>query len=166
MPPHLTFAKKKNFAVMPLNTEADYERLADHLREIDCVVEPFSDAHGYILPRWPLSGRYPNRKMHKQSGMVWTGIQITMDLRPDGELFDEFFPEIPYTISGSVWVDDFDARTRWHAPGIGARAIPFAELARTIALYLEHVHRHISAVDEATIRAFCHTSPLARLPGS
>ena len=151
---------------MPLVTEEDYERLADHLREIDCVVEPFSHAHGYILPRWPLNGRYPNRKMHKQTGMLWTGIQITMDLNPNGELFDEFFPEITYTISGSVWVDDFDTQTRWHGLGIGARAIPFVELVRTIGIYLEQIQRHISTIDEATVRSFCHTSPLARLPGS
>ena len=151
---------------MPLVTEEDYERLADHLREIDSIVEPFSDAHGYILPRWPRSGRYPNRKMHRQSGVLWTGIQITMDLSPNGELFDEFFPEIPYTISGSVWVDDFDTLTRWHGLNIGARAIPFVKLVRSITLYFEHIHRFISSVDEATVRAFCDTSPLPRLPGS
>jgi hypothetical protein len=32
---------------MPPNIEEDYERLAEHLGEIDHVVEPFSVAHGY-----------------------------------------------------------------------------------------------------------------------
>lgn len=32
---------------MPPNIEEDYERLAEHLGEIDHVVEPFSAAHGY-----------------------------------------------------------------------------------------------------------------------
>ena len=146
---------------MPLNTEADYERLAEHLREIDRIVEPFSEAHGYTLPKWPLSGRYPNRQMHRQCGMVWRSIQITMDLRPDGERFDEFFPEVPYTVFGAAWVDDFTSLTRWHAPSIRTEGIPFTELVQTIPLYLSHFHDYISSVDEDSIRAFCRTSQLA-----
>lgn len=149
---------------MPLNTEADYARLAEHLGEIDHVVEPFSVAHGYTLPKWPLSGRYPNRQMHSQGGMVWRSIQITMDLRPDGERFDEFFPEIPYTVCGTVWVDDFTSLIRWHAPSIRTEGIPFRQLMQTIPLYLSHFHDYISSLDEHSIRAFHRTSQLSRLP--
>jgi hypothetical protein len=149
---------------MPLNTEADYERLAEHLGEIDQFVEPFSAAHGYTLPKWPLLGRYPNRQMHSQCGIVWRSIQITMDLRPDGERFDEFFPEIPYTVFGAAWVDDFTSLTRWHAPSIRTDGIPFTELMQTIPLYLSHFHKYISSLDEHSIRAFCRTSKLTRRP--
>ena len=80
---------------MSLNTEADYERLASHLNAIDPVVQPFSFRHGYTLLKWPMGGRYPNRKMHMHSGMVWKSIQVAMDVRPDGGRFDEFYPDIP-----------------------------------------------------------------------
>jgi hypothetical protein len=149
---------------MPLNTEADYERLAEHLREIDHVVEPFSDSHGYTLPKWLLGGRYPQRKMHKQCGMVWRSIQISMDIRPDGERYDEFFPDIPYTVFGAAWVDDFDALTRWHSPNIRTEGIPFAELRQTISHYLSQIHSYISSLEEDTIRSFSNTSKLAASP--
>lgn len=146
---------------MPLKTEADYERLAEHLREIDHIVESFSDTHGYTLPKWPLGGRYPQRKMHKQCGMVWRSIQISMDNRPDGECYDEFFPEIPYTVFGAAWVDDFDVYTRWHAPNIRMEGIPFTELLQSIPLYLSQIHGYISLFEGDTIRSFGKTSKLA-----
>jgi hypothetical protein len=149
---------------MPLNTEADYDRLAEHLHQIDQVVALFSAAHGYTFPKRPLSGRYPNRLMHSHRGMVWRSIQIKMDLRPDGEPFGEFFPEIPYTVFGAAWVDDFPSLTRWHAPNIRMEGMPFTHLKQTLPLYLSHFHDYISSLDEHSIRAFHRKSQLSRLP--
>lgn len=145
---------------MPLETEADYEQLAAHLREIDLIVEPFSQAHGYRLMRWPLGGRYPNRMMDRQCGRVTQSIQITMDLRPDGERFDRFFPDIPYTVFGAAWMDDSATRTRWSAPTIRNENIPFTVLLRVIPIYLSHFDTYLSSLNEDSIRAFQATSKL------
>ena len=149
---------------MPLKTEADYVRLAAHLVAIDPIVEPFAALHGYMVMQWPLGGRYPNRKMHRQDGLVWRCIQITMNEWPNGERYDEFFPEIPYNVFGAAWVDDFDCGLRWSGPHLTTRGIPFCELVTTLPIYLQHMESYLKTLKEDSIRAFGHASPVARPP--
>jgi len=139
---------------MPLITESDYERLADHLCVIDGLLDIFSSEHGYTRQPWPLGGRYPNRMLHRTDGTVQRSIQITMDCDLDGKRFDHFFPTIPYTVFGATWIDDEPDLTRWRAPSIRLDDIPFAHLVSTLPHVLNHFHRYLSGMDEAAIRAF------------
>jgi hypothetical protein len=62
---------------MPLNSPEDYDRLGEHLVEIDATLTAFTGLHGYTaFPR--ALGRYPNRNI-TQEGPVTRSIQITMD---------------------------------------------------------------------------------------
>ena len=149
---------------MPLITEADYERFAEHLCAIDDVVGRFSTKYSYSLPQWPLSGRYPNRMMLRESGKLWQSIQITMDNDSEGERFDHFFPDIPYTIFAAAWIDDELTLTRWSSPSIRLDGIPFSRLVRNIQAYLHFFHQYLCSIDEASIRSFACSSDLDLRP--
>ena len=135
---------------MPLNSVEDYERLGAHLAEIDQPFAAFAAEHGYIVHR---QGRYPNRWMTQQ-GPLTRSIQVTMEsFGPDGQRFDHFFPEIPYTIFGAAWVDEPSRQTRWSAPTIRLDSVPFSSLLRSLSLHLECFHVFLSSVTEDYVRA-------------
>ena len=144
---------------MPLNSPEDYDRLGEHLAEIDAPLAAFATNHGYTLrpPSW--GSRYPNRRID-QEGLVIRSIIIEMDLTPNRQRFDKFFPDIPYTISSAAWIDDFQTLTRWHGPFIAFRGLPFAALVRTLRLHLDHFHGYLSTITEDYIRACAQTSAL------
>jgi hypothetical protein len=148
---------------MPLNSPKDYERLGEHLAEIDTSLAAFASGHGYtVYP--PLSGgRYPNRRI-TQEGSVLRTIHISMDTAPSGERFDEFFPDIPYTIFGAAWIDDPSRLTRWSSPSIRIEGVPFRVLVRSLQSHLTHFHDYLSSITEEYIRACARASPLAPLP--
>lgn len=105
---------------MPLNTQEDYERLGEHLYAIDAPLESFAARHHYTVYH-PLSGgRYPNRRI-TQEGIIRRSIHIAMADKPSGERFDSYFPQIPYTIFGSAWIDDHQQHQRWRSPFLGMR---------------------------------------------
>jgi hypothetical protein len=144
---------------MPLSTLEDYERLGEHLYAIDAPLASFAASHGYtIYP--PLScGRYPNRRI-TQEGLIFRSIQVAMADQPDGQRFDRFFPEIPYTIFGGAWVDDQRTRKRWHSAFLNTREIPFWLLLTTLPLYLNHFHDYLSRITEDHIYACACTTSL------
>jgi hypothetical protein len=92
--------------------------------------------------------------MHFSSGVLRRSIQITMDVSADGERFDRFFPEIPYTVFGAAWIDDEDTLTRWYAPSIRLEGIPFLRLTSILPHCLRHFQAYLESLDEATIRKF------------
>ena len=146
---------------MPLNSPEDYERLGEHLAEIDSPLATFALGHGYtVYPRLS-GGRYPNRRITKE-GAVFRSIQISMDNAPNGERFDQFFSEIPYTIFGAAWIDDHSQHTRWHCPNIRIEAVPFSVLVRTLELHLDHFHGYLSSITADYIYACAYRSSLAR----
>ncbi|MFZ4596993.1 MAG: hypothetical protein ACOYOF_22285 [Verrucomicrobiaceae bacterium] len=146
---------------MPLITEEDYERLAEHLSVIDKLLDGFSSEHGYTRQHWPLSGRYPNRMLYCSQGAIQRSIQITMDNNPDGERFDHFFPEIPYTVFAAAWIEDYPNLTRWHSPSIRLDSIPFTRLVSILPHVLSHFQGYLSGMNEAVIRSFESSSKLS-----
>jgi hypothetical protein len=149
---------------MPLNSLEDYERLGEHLAEIDGPLATFAGTHGYtVYPRLS-GGRYPNRHIC-QEGAVYRSIQISMDESPSGERFDRFFPDIPYTVFGAAWIDDHSHLTRWHCPNIRISGVPFSLLVRTLQFHLAHFHSYLSSIDENHIKACALSTPLGPPPG-
>jgi hypothetical protein len=147
---------------MPLSSPEDYDRLGEHLAEIDETLTTFSRLHGYAaFPR--ALGRYPNRNI-TQEGQVMRSIQITMDNALNGGRFDRFFPEIPYTICGVAWIDDHPQHKRWHCPNIRIEGVPFCILVPALKLHLVHFHGYLSSISEQYIRACARSSTLAPLP--
>lgn len=148
---------------MPLDSIEDYDRLGEHLAEIDAPLAAFAAKHGYtVYPR--LSGaRYPNRRI-TQEGSIFRSIHLAMDEMPSGHRYDRFFPTLPYTMWGGARIDDREHHLRFHGAGILIRAVPFTLLARTLQLHLHHFHSYLSGISEDYIRACAHTSPLSPLP--
>jgi hypothetical protein len=144
---------------MPLNSVEDYERLGEHLSKIDAPLASFAATYGYTLYPKLSGGRYPNRRI-TQEGSVFRSIHISMELAPNGERFDEFFPEIPYNCWAGAWIDDHKKRERWSGPSICIKRIPFSVLVQTLNLHLDHCHNYLSHVTENYIRACNCISPL------
>lgn len=148
---------------MPLESREDYERLNEHLAEIDAPLEAFALSHDYTLTPRLQDGLYPRVSL-TQTRTVIRSIQITMDFDRHDERFDQFFPEIPYTIFGAAWIDDFSMLTRWHCPNIRIEGVPFCVLVQTLQRHLDHFHRYLSGITEEYIRACARTSRLSPLP--
>jgi hypothetical protein len=147
---------------MPLNSPEDYEKLGEHLTGIDIPLAAFAACHGYTVCS-RRAGGYPNRRINHE-GIVMRSIIIEMDVAADGQRFDQFFPDIPYTISSAAWIDDFQALTRWRGPFIAFRGLPFPVLVRTLQLHLDHFHRFLSTITEDYIRACAQISALSPPP--
>jgi hypothetical protein len=148
---------------MPLNSPGDYERLGQHLVEIDTPLAAFACSHGYtVYPRLS-GGRYPNRRI-TQEGRVLRSIHISMDDAASGERFDQFFPDVPYTIFGAAWIDDHSRLMRWSSPNIRIEGVPFCVLVRTLQIHLAHFHSYLSSITEEYIKVCALSSPLAPSP--
>jgi len=145
---------------MPLNSPEDYEKLGEHLAQIDAPLAEFAARHGYTVYPKLSGGRYPNRHITKE-GFILRSIQISMETDRHGERFDHFFAEIPYNIFGAAWIDDRHKHIRWHCPNIRIEAMPFSTLVRTLPLHLNHFHAYLSGITEDYIRTCAITSPLA-----
>lgn len=137
---------------MPLNSLEDYERLGEHLIQLDAPLAEFAARHGYTVYPKLSGGRYPNRRI-TQEGHLLRSIVVSMDYDLNGERYDQFFPEIPYTLWGGTWIDDFEQATRWIGPSVRIEAVPFSTLTRTIDLHLSHFHDYLSRVTEDYVMA-------------
>ena len=147
---------------MPLNSPEDYDRLGKHLGEIDEPFNLFATQHGYIVYPKFYGGRYPNRRM-TQEGHLFRSIIIQMDLKLSGERYEEFFPDIPYTVWGGTWIDDAKQKTRWFGPSIRVEGLPFSRLTIVLDQHLIHFHDYLSRVTENYIKA-CGRSIILKLP--
>ena len=147
---------------MPLDSVEDYDRLGEHLAEIDAPLATFAAKHGYtVYPRLS-GGRYPNRRI-TQKGSIFRSIHITTDEMPSGERH-HFFPAIPYTMWGGAWIDDHKQRIRFSCTSILIRAVPFTLLTQTLHVHLNHFHGYLCGISEDYIRACASTTPLRSLP--
>ena len=111
--------------------ELDFVKLAKHLEEIIPICIQFADREGFKLMhtdphRWPSLGRYPSIRMVKYIQFSYF-ISVSMDNDEKGQYFDEFFPEIPYSLHAGVWYDV--GKTRNSLPTvIGFQRVPFIEV--------------------------------------
>jgi hypothetical protein len=137
---------------MPLNSSEDYERLGEHLTQLDAPLAEFAAQYGYALYPKLSGGRYPNRRTTKE-GRLMRSIVIQMDCNPKDERYDEFFPDIPYTLWGGTWIDDSHQKTRWIGPSVNIKGVPFSALTRTFDLHLHHLHEYLSRVTESYVMA-------------
>ena len=148
---------------MPLESQEDYERLGEHLVQIEPALAAFAGEHGYdVYPRLS-GGRYPNRRI-THIGTLRRSILISMDLAPNGERYDRFFPEIPYSVGGGTWIDDESTLVRWHGPWLHIEGIPFASLVGTLQHHLRHFHSYLCEVTEEYVRTCNRTSRLEASP--
>ncbi len=137
---------------MPLESHQDYVRLNDHLLEIDSRLADFAAAHGYVYQRPLEGGLYPRLSLTKYDA-VTRSIQLTMDLNERGEMYDRFFPEIPYTIFAAAWIDDETELTRLRGPSIRIERMPFVQFVAHLDAHLGFFMRYVESIDESYLRS-------------
>ncbi len=128
-------------------TQEEYEELGKHLNKIDIKMNLFAGEHGYNLYDKTSGGRYPNRRITRID-TAHRSILITMDTKENGDRFSEFFPDIPYSIYGAAWIDNYDACIRWHCPKLTIDRLPFSELFSNIDFHLSHFHSYLMSISD------------------
>ena len=141
-------------------TIEEYERLGEHLCVVDPILNDFARDHGYAV-YGPLSGgRYPNRRI-SQVGSITRAIHIAMSHDSSGNRYCAFFPDVPYTIFGGVFIDDKANGVRWHSAHLVTRDIPFSILVLSLVAHLIHFHSYISGVTAEYVYSVGCKTPLA-----
>jgi hypothetical protein len=128
---------------MPLSTLQDYDRLGEHLREIDPILEDFCRETGFSRQTQGVS-RYPMRRLVLHRDVSWF-IELRMEEDERGQRYDQFFADIPYSLSGGAWIDlsgfrygDIGYRLFSRMP---FRAVP-PRLAESLRETWQHIGRH------------------------
>src|SRR5215831_9734872 len=88
---------------MPLDSPEAYERLSQHLRDVDPIIEDFCRETGFMRQTTGIS-RYAMRRLALYREVQWW-IELRMLENEQGQRYDTFFPDIPYWLGGGGWVD-------------------------------------------------------------
>ena len=139
---------------MPLTSPEDYIRLGRHLEEINDSFHQFLRESGYSDNTGAL-GRYPHRSAVLDE-RVFRKIDLQMDLDLDGEHFDEFFPEIPYTLWAGAWLDEGDLRYSAERPSdanfLVFERLPFSRVKVVLLDSLTEAAHRLSRVTETALK--------------
>jgi hypothetical protein len=146
---------------MPLESSEDYERLNQHLWELEPVAKDFANTNGYEYGPPLTNGLYPKLRMRRTKNGLSQNINIDMEFtEPQEERYEEFFPAIPYSIFAGSWIDDLDERVRHHGPHAGIRRTPFSAVRRSLQEFLVFFHAHNESITPELIYACGLKSPL------
>lgn len=131
---------------MPLDSPEAYERLGEHLKEIDPIFQAFLRETGYSDNTGAL-GRYPHR-----SAVLMTDVSRKIDLQMEddektGERFSDFDPAIPYSLWCGAWVDLDGQRYSPDRGRIIFEHLPFAEMVPKLS---EHLRAAAAALETCT----------------
>jgi hypothetical protein len=140
---------------MPLETREDYERLNEHLWELDPVAKAFADEKGYDYGPPLTNGLYPRLGLFRIKNGISQNILFEMNLSDREERFDQYFPAIPYSVCAGSWIDDESTRVRHHGPYAAVRRIPFSALLQSMRQFLEFFHAHNETITSEIVNA-CH----------
>lgn len=139
---------------MPLIKREHYEVLNQHLWELDKALSTFAERNEYTY-REPMSaGLYPKVMLLRES-RISQAIIIEMDLDKFGKKFENYFPEIPYSLSANSWIDEEKngVRLRYIGPYAALGDVPFSALKAAIDLHLKYLHAHLENITEEIIYA-------------
>jgi hypothetical protein len=147
---------------MPLNSPEDYARLGEHLEEIDDVWQRFLSESGYSENTGAL-GRYP----HRSAVLVLDGgacrkIDLQMETGSDGQRFDEFFPDIPYSLWAGAWLDEGGVRYRDR----GFLAFEHLPYSRVRQILPESLAQAAQRIARATVLSLKESTTRSALPSS
>lgn len=84
-------------------TPEEFARLCEHLSSLNPMFERFCREYGYE-ERTTALGRYPRRRICRY-GEINLYFDLQMDLDEEGEFYQEFNPQIPYSMGAGAWVD-------------------------------------------------------------
>ena len=137
---------------MALDSPEAYERLGEHLKEIDPIFHEFLRESGYSDNTGAL-GRYPHRSAVRNTD-VSRKIDLQMETDPDtGQRFDTFNPSIPYSLWAGAWVDLGGKR---YCPDRGVvifEHLSFADMVSILPVYLREAAAALKSYTRADIVA-------------
>ena len=145
---------------MTLNSPEDYVKLGRHLEEIDAVFQKFLSESGYTNNTGAL-GRYPHRSAVLY-GRVCRKIDLQMDEDSYGHRFDEFFPDIPYTLGAVAWLDEDPARYCDGGFTVFQR-LPFSKVKAVLSESLSQAAARLEGVTESSLKQ-CGVKSTIRRP--
>jgi hypothetical protein len=127
----------------------DYERLGEHLKAIDPILERFCQRHGFYRQLGGL-GRYPRRRIER-TGDFKLFFALGMELTPENKRFTEFFPEIPYHL---VFGGGFDeGESRYFIRLWAFHHKPFSRLPNELEGHLEDGLSRMASMSREYLRA-------------
>ena len=146
---------------MPLESREDYDRLNEHLWELDPMAKEFAESNGYEYGPPLTNGLYPKLRMWRMKDGISQNINFDMGFtEPREERFEEFFLDIPYSIFAGSWIDDQEERIRHHGPYAGIRRTPFSALRQSMSEFLEYFHAHNETITHELIYACGLKTPI------
>ena len=124
---------------------AQFAELRKHLVQLDEPVCRFCRKHGFSEQTEESSlGRYPRRRLVRY-GSINLFIDLQMELRTDGQYYERFSPDIPYSLAAGAWTDV--GATRWSKSVLGVQGLPFIALMKTIEARLDEAYEIIARWD-------------------
>jgi hypothetical protein len=137
---------------MALDSPEAYERLGEHLKEIDPIFQEFLRASGYSDNTGAL-GRYPHRSAVKKTD-VSRKIDLYMEEDEEtGQRFSTFDPSIPYFLWAGAWVDLDGKRYCLDRGGMIFEHLPFVEMVPNLSEYLRDAAAALESYSQAEIIA-------------
>ncbi|HRX83644.1 MAG TPA: hypothetical protein P5572_01350 [Phycisphaerae bacterium] len=128
----------------------DYQRLAEHLAELDPAISRFVAAHGFFVLTTGV-GRYPRRRINRY-GEPNLFLDLQMDLNEDGEAYTAFDPSLPYSLTAGAWFDIGTTRYGKHVNCF--HGIPFVDLRDAFEDRLTAAFEMIKGWDVPYLRQF------------
>ena len=144
-------------------TEADYERLRMHLDQVQPIAVEFCNRHRFSRASRGRLGRYPRLRV-ESVGHAHTWIELSMDLDAQGKHFEQFRPDLPYSLHAGVFLDVYDspgAGTRFSSPPLtGFVAKPFEEIGAVLLGEMERFLPALAIWDAQALETHGKRSPL------
>ena len=137
---------------MPLDSPEAFERLGEHLKEINPIFQAFLRQSGYSDNTGAI-GRYPHRSAVKVTD-ICRKIDLWMeDDKEAGKPFSTFDPSIPYSLWGGAWVDLDGKRYCLDRGSMIFEHLPFVGLVPMLADYLKEAVAALEPYTHAEIVA-------------
>lgn len=128
---------------MPLDSPEAYKRLGLHLTETDAIIGEFCVETGFQVQSDGIS-RYPMRRIILSRSVQWW-VELRMDDDEDGNRFDHFFPEIPYSLFAGAWLDR--GVYRYCAPRVDVFwRLPFRLVVPQLAIRLREAWKSVQNI--------------------
>lgn len=151
--------------------EADYDALRKHLIEVMPIFDMFCGSHGFnYLPKpaglehlkfWPSLGRYPRVRVNRY-GDINLYFDLWMDEDKNGERFEQFRRDLPYSLYCGGGLDEFDGpdRVRFHIGFTCFSGKPFDQVGAVLMNEMETYLPIIESLDAQYLRDFGATGLL------
>jgi len=123
-----------------MTTPEQFQKLGEHLLEIDPILENFCKEHYFVQTTTGL-GRYPRRRIgYEREINLYFDLQMEMD--EHGQFFTQFVSDIPYSLTTGGWIDINGFR--YGKTATCFRQVPFVVLKQNLSSYLQHEYNVIS----------------------